>query len=72
MECAQLNDVMSAGLTSQLTGQHADQQQPLLRSFKATFFLLTCLTVILPVARAEKYIGNAFFDYIDPLIDIGE
>lgn len=47
---------MSAGLTSKLTGQSADQP-PLLRSFKATFFLLTCLTVILPVARAEKYIG---------------
>lgn len=48
-----LNDVMSAGLTSRLTGQHADQRL-LLRS---SIFLLTCLTVTLPVARAEKYIG---------------
>ena len=49
-----LNDVMSAGLTSRLTGQHADQRL-LLRS---SIFLLTCLTVTLPVARAEKYIGE--------------
>ena len=60
-----LNDVMSAGLTSRLTGQHADQRL-LLRS---SIFLLTCLTVTLPVARAEKYIGECdviFPIFIDP------
>jgi len=46
---------MSAGLTNKLTGQHADQ---LSHRSLSTFFLLTCLTVILlPAATAEKYIG---------------